>query len=177
MRTADIALMYDYSEWANRHILSCAAKVTPEQFTAPSSHSFGSLHGTIFHIIAAEYGWRLRLQKLHRLESVLPFAEVMTPDLSPAEHATIPALEARLTDEMAAWRAFLATITDADMDHIVRYEVDGGAVRERRLWHCLYHVVNHGMQHRSEAANLLTIYGQSPGDIDFTVFLNVRGVA
>ena len=30
------------------------------------------------------------------------------------------------------------------------------------------------MQHRSEAAALLTSYGQSPGEIDFTVFLNER---
>jgi uncharacterized damage-inducible protein DinB len=42
------------------------------------------------------------------------------------------------------------------------------------LWHCLVHVVNHGTQHRSEAALLLTNDGQSPGDLDFTLFLNSR---
>jgi len=40
------------------------------------------------------------------------------------------------------------------------------------LWHCLWHVVNHGTQHRSEAAALLTRFNQSPGDLDFTVFMN-----
>lgn len=32
----------------------------------------------------------------------------------------------------------------------------------------------YGTQHRSEAAAILTGYGCSPGDLDFTLFLNER---
>jgi uncharacterized damage-inducible protein DinB len=42
----------------------------------------------------------------------------------------------------------------------------------RLRWHLLYHVFSHGIQHRSEAAAMLTDYGQSPGNIDFTIFLS-----
>jgi uncharacterized damage-inducible protein DinB len=52
-----------------------------------------------------------------------------------------------------------------------RYTTEDGG-RERVLWHCLLHVVNHGTQHRSEAAAILTGYGYSPGGLDFTAFLN-----
>ena len=38
-------------------------------------------------------------------------------------------------------------------------------------WHMLHHLLMHSMQHRSEAAVLLTQYGRSPGDIDFLFFL------
>ena len=69
-------------------------------------------------------------------------------------------------------RDYLAGLTDDDLTGYVRYTTESGLKRERLLWHCLVHVVNHGTQHRSEAAAILTGYGCSPGELDFTVFLN-----
>jgi len=67
---------------------------------------------------------------------------------------------------------YLTHLTEADMTSHVRYTIETGQKRECLLWHCLFHVVNHGMQHRSEAAAILTGYGASPGELDFTAFLN-----
>ena len=69
-------------------------------------------------------------------------------------------------------RAYLATLSDEDMHKHRYYTTNEGDDRDRIFWHCLLHVVNHGTQHRSEAAALLTDYDCSPGDLDFTVFLN-----
>jgi len=68
-------------------------------------------------------------------------------------------------------RTYLATLRNEDMDGHRRYTDENGEPRDRILWQCLYHVVNHGTQHRSEAAALLTDYGSSPGNLDFTVYL------
>ena len=40
------------------------------------------------------------------------------------------------------------------------------------LWQALAHVVNHGTQHRSEAAVLLTAVGHSPGDLDMVDYID-----
>lgn len=162
MNIADIRLMYDYNQWANAQILAKSALVTPEQFAAPTNHSWGSLHGTLVHTLDTELGWRVLLQ-----------TSAWTADLKPENLPTVETIKTRWDEEEAAWRAYLGSLTDADMNNIIRYEVPDG-VRERVLWHCLWHVINHGMQHRSEAAHMLTQYEQSPGEIDFSRYMNIR---
>ena len=74
--------------------------------------------------------------------------------------------------EERAMRDHLAHLTDDDLTAYVRYTTPEGDKRERVLWHCLLHVFNHGTQHRSETAAILTESGHSPGELDFTAFLN-----
>lgn len=85
---------------------------------------------------------------------------------------TLDVLEQRWQEKERAMRDYLTGLSDDDLTDSVRYTTSEGQKRERVLWHCLWHVVNHGTQHRSEAAAILTGYGYSPGELDFTAFLN-----
>jgi uncharacterized damage-inducible protein DinB len=156
--------MYDYNYWANRLIVTTCEKISAEQYVAPTSHSWGSLRGTLVHTLDSECGWRKLCQS----------GDLTFDDLTEAQLPTLEALRQRWDEEEQAMRDYLNSLTDEDMTSIVRYTIPEGIVRERVLWHCLYHVVNHGMQHRSESAAMLTDYGQSPGGLDFTLFLNER---
>ena len=42
------------------------------------------------------------------------------------------------------------------------------------VWQLMVHVVNHGTQHRSEAAALLTAEGRSPGELDLLDYAEER---
>jgi len=163
MNTQDIQLIYDYNYWATRRILVASAQVSPEQFVAPTGHSYGSLRGTLVHALEAEYAWRTLCQ----FQTLASFEE-----MEEAAFPTLDGLARRWDEEEQAMRAYLASLNDQDLTGFARYTTDEGEKRERVLWHCLVHVVNHGPQHRSEAAVILTDAGYSPGDLDFTVFLN-----
>lgn len=164
MNLRDIQLLYDYNYWANERILTKAAELTLEQLAQPTGFSWGSLRGTLIHMLDSEHMWRHLLQ--HNV--------ILNPRLHEIE--SFPTLESIVTywkGEEQAMRDYLNSLQDSDMENIIRYEIPEG-VRERVLWHCLVHVVNHGTQHRSECAAMLTNLGHSEGGLDLTRYLNIR---
>jgi uncharacterized damage-inducible protein DinB len=161
MNIQDILTIYEYNYWANNRILSASEKVTEKQFLAPANFPFGGLRGTLVHILDAEFGWRMFFQQ----------NSWSAPELKAEEFPTLASVQARANEEEKEMRAYLATLSDKDMTSHKVYKNEKGEPRDRILWHCLWHVVNHGTQHRSEAAALLTDYKASPGDLDFTVYL------
>ena len=159
MKIQDVHLIFDYNYWANKRIMYAAEKVSQEQFAASADFPHASLRGTLLHTLDAEYGWRMLCE--HGLE---------TEDLQGSEFPTVSSLQNRWHEEETAMRAYLATLKPDMLSDVIRYTTPAVIKRERVLWHCLYHVVNHGTQHRSEAAALLTGFNRSPGDFDFSIF-------
>jgi uncharacterized damage-inducible protein DinB len=45
------------------------------------------------------------------------------------------------------------------------------------VWLMLVHVVNHGTQHRAEAATLLTAEGRSPGELDLINYVEEQAAS
>jgi uncharacterized damage-inducible protein DinB len=155
MQASDIRTLFDYSYAANGRILTAAARLSNDDFVAePPLRGAGSLRATLVHILDAELGWRDGLMAGRRSE---------TPDLDPEGFPDVTSLSAAWQDDETRMREWLATLDDAAMN--------AETFTGRLLWECLAHVVNHGTQHRSEAAMILTHFGQSPGDLDFTFYL------
>jgi uncharacterized damage-inducible protein DinB len=160
MNKQDIQLFYRYNHWANERILNAAANVTAEQFLAPASYPHGGLRGTLTHTLFAEWIWRKRWQ-----------GESPSQRIKPEEFSTSESLHARWLEEEKSLDAFVKDLTDEKLNASFQYKNTRGEDLENILWHMMVHLVNHGTQHRSEAAAMLTEFGHSPGDIDFIVFL------
>jgi uncharacterized damage-inducible protein DinB len=164
MNKADIQLLFEYDAWAWQRVLAQAARLTPEQYVAPAPTPQGSLRGTLVHGLSAERTWLLRWQG----ES--PAALLREEDVP-----TYAALAAAWEQVRTGLDAFVAGVTDAELAATLQYKTTKGAPMTNVLWQIIAHVVNHGTQHRSEAAMILTQYGYSPGDLDFIVFLREKG--
>jgi uncharacterized damage-inducible protein DinB len=161
MNKQDIALLYKYNQWANARILNAATNVTSEQFLASASFPHGGLRGTLVHTLFAEWIWR------HRWEGTSPIVR-----LKPDDFPTFESLRSRWAEEEKSLLSFVDDVTDERLNSHFFYKATDGTPYERILWHTMVHLVNHGTQHRSEAAALLTDFGHSPGDVDFVYFLS-----
>src|SRR5262245_26397668 len=163
MNKKDIQLLYDYNSWCNARILGAAAKLTVEQFRAPGTLPYGGLRDTLIHTLFAEWVWRMRWQGTppnHRYRWQLK------------EFPTFAALQTRWMQEETLLMAFVAGLTDKKLKSELEYTSTEGGRHQRVLWETMAHLVNHGTQHRAEAAAILTDLGHSPGDIDLIVFMN-----
>jgi len=160
MNKQDIQLLYKYNAWANKRILDAAIHATTDQFLAPASYPHSGLRGTLTHALFAEWIWRTRWQ-----------AESPTTGLKPENFPTLESLNKRWLEEEIKLMDFVTSRTEEQLNQPFQYKNTKGNIFENILWHAMAHVVNHGTQHRSEAAAMLTDLGHSPGDVDMIVFL------
>jgi uncharacterized damage-inducible protein DinB len=155
-----IRTMYAFNAWANDQVAAAAAKLAPADYHADQGASFGSVHDTLTHVMAAQW---LYLERWHgRSPRAMP---------APAEFADLAALRRRWAEVERDTQAFVAAVTDEHAARVIEYVNLQGERWAYPLWQQALHQVNHGTQHRSEVALLLTELGCSPGDLDFIVYV------
>jgi len=159
MNKHDISLLYKYNQWSTQKILRALSKVTHDQYLAPASFPHGGLRGTLVHTLFAEWIWH------QRWAGTSPNYR-----LKPEDFPTIESLHARWTEEDKLLMTFVAGLTDERLNNKFSYKATDGTPHERILWQAMTHLINHGTQHKTEAAAMLTDFGQSPGDIDMILY-------
>src|SRR5512146_3388917 len=108
----DIQLLIDYNYWANARILRSAAQVSTEQLRAPFAVSFGSLRGTLVHILGTQIVWRMRGHEGYSLPA-LP-AEQEYPDLA--------SIQQHWAAEETIMRAYVASLNDDVLNGVLKYK-------------------------------------------------------
>lgn len=158
MNKSDISMLIRFNFWANDRILAVCERISAGEFIREHTPDpgWGSLRSILVHTLDTEFGWRSVLQ-----------AQDGDDILQTDNFADVAALKDCWYIERAAWFDYVAGLSDDSIN--LRH--GGSPLSGPKVWQTIIHVVTHGIQHRSEAAAILTGYGQSPGELDFDRFL------
>jgi uncharacterized damage-inducible protein DinB len=158
-----IADLYEYGVWANERLLARAALLTDAQLHHKLSKGAQPILEGFVHLLSADRRWLARWQ-----EVPLPAG------LTPIDLPTIAAVRRAGQDLALARQSYIAGLDDAALAAPIRWQ-DGSEIRTLLRWQGLVQAANHGTQHRSEIAAMLTDFGHSPGDLDFGLWCRAAG--
>lgn len=160
MTIGEVRELFAYCAWANALAFDAASQLSKEQLGQSVASSFPSVHGTLAHIVGAEWIWLRRWLG----ESPSSFPEwVAEPVLAD--------LRARLSVVEQERDAFVTGLSDMDLGRVVSYRTLGGQSYSDQLGDLMQHAVNHSTYHRGQVATQLRQLGLKPPSTDLIVFL------
>jgi len=163
-------LMADYNRWMNGNMYRAAATLPADALDAPRGAFFGSILGTINHLVVADTVWLKRFASNApdgRWNALQALADIAMPDR----------LDAQPCADLAAWWArrqvldtavvdWTGQLLEEDLTRTLQYRSMRGDANRRRLSYLLLHFFNHQTHHRGQATTLLSQCGVDVGVTD-----------
>ena len=155
-----------YNHWANSRLYAAAFELDEEQRRRPLGLFFGSLHGTLNHLLVADRMWLFRLTG-------------RDPELGPLNKILYDSgadlLRARIIED-ARLVALIEDYPEDAFSKTITYQNTSGKSFEQSLTAVLAHVFNHQTHHRGQAHTALSqLTGREPPTFDLVAFQ--RGVS
>jgi len=162
----ELQTMARYNRWANKRLFDCVHTLPDEQYRRETGAFFGSIHGTLNHILVGDWAWTCRI----------------TRETSPVK-ALDQILHDRFEDLQSARTAMdqrLVSLVDRfshgqndDLDRQVRYRsLLGGPPHSTSVRHIFLTLFNHHTHHRGQVHCLLTQGGiKDPPPLDMIFML------
>ena len=160
--------MAAYNAWMNASVYAHAAALPAAVLSRPSGAFFGSILGTLNHLVVADIMWLRRfanhpglaaaLGDLGDLPPVSRLDEIVVADLEPltALRRRVDECITRLIDGLPA---------DFDFDAALSYRRANGTPQQKPIGLLLDHLFNHQTHHRGQAS---TLFHQAGVDIGVT---------
>lgn len=158
-----------YNEWANRRLYAAAAELSEAQYRADGGAFFGSVHGTLNHILVADRLWLRRItgsgDEPAGLDAIL--FETLA-ELTPARAAE----DARLA-------AYVGGLDATTLAGDLTYTNVAGTSFTQTLAPVLDHVFNHQTHHRGQVHCLISgLLGKSAApSLDLIAFQRENGAS
>lgn len=149
-----------YNAWANARLYKACLALNEADYRAPRGAFFGSIHGTLNHILVADRIWMMRLRGgdagIKRLDTIL--------------HDDRDALWQARQAEDAGIVAFVEAMDPTRLEEILDYRTTIGTHVRTPMPLVLGHMFNHETHHRGQAHGLLSQVPVDPPPLDLLYF-------
>lgn len=167
------ALLASYNQWMNEKMYEAAARLPEAELKADKGAFFGSLIGTLNHIVLADTIWMQRFTAHPAPFRALDAVRVLPRPaaLSAAEPPPLPLLfeRRRLLDSVIT--EWIDELADEDLRQVLAYTTMAGVHGAKPLNSLLLHFFNHQTHHRGQASTLLFQAGIDVGSTDLLVLI------
>ena len=159
MNLSDIHLLYEFNYWAKARMLGAVDAISEELLYKDLKTSFGTLHGTLVHICAAEDVW---LQRLTGTASPKFLKVTDLPDYK--------AVKTKWQDVEKGMLTYVHSLTEEQLQKTFTFLNVKGEPVSNVLWQALQHLVNHGTYHRGQITSMIRQFGGTPANTDLIGF-------
>lgn len=166
-----VRLMAAYNAWMNERLYAAVETLDADARWAERGAFFGSVMGTLNHLMVADLIWISRMADHPRARPALdaPLAMATPTRLDETLHRDFDPLRTARTAIDDALVAFAAALADTDLDIPLVYSRTNGEAQKRVLGPVLSHLFNHQTHHRGQITTLLFQAGIDPGVTDLLV--------
>ena len=149
-----------YNRWANRRLYDDVAGLPDEDRKRAAGLFFGSVHGTLNHLLVADSIW------MRRFTGEGPQPERLNQIL----YEDFPALRAARQQEDDRICVFVTGLSLVEYDRTIEYQNSTGKTFLQQLAPALTHFFNHHAHHRGQVHAGLTMLGmREPASLDLLI--------
>lgn len=162
-----------YNAFMNQQLYAMAARLSEQDLFGDRQAFFGSVFGTLNHLVAADSIWLKRfsshparqpaLDAIRRAPAPTWLDQPLADDLP-----GLLALRQHLDRTIAHWAADLR---DEDLGHVLAYANMKGVVSTKRYASLILHLFNHQTHHRGQVTTLLSQSGIDIGVTDLLMLI------
>ncbi|AOY88357.1 damage-inducible protein DinB [Marinobacter salinus] len=161
-------LLANYNQWMNSKVYEAVGELSATDLTKDRGAFFGSILGTLNHILVGDIIWLKRfaahpsclnsLREVAGLQSPTRLDQIVFEDLDSLSRRRI-----WLDRKIINW---IAELSESDLDFVLSYHNTKGIPANKRYSSLVLHFFNHQTHHRGQVSTLLSQAGLDIGVTD-----------
>ncbi len=168
---SNFELMADYNQWMNKSIYEAASKLSASKLSENRGAFFGSIIGTLNHILVGDTIWLKRFadhpSKLKALEPIRDFQKPQTLDV--ILYTDFEKLLSAREEMDITIQEFICELSDEVISSPLVYSNTKDEPFTKNLGYLIQHFFNHQTHHRGQVSTLLSQAGVDLGVTDLLV--------